>query len=61
MIYTMAGSLGLLLAIQLIGVIAGTFDMLILFERMGSVEGTLMGFPVRTDAASPMHGLGSCG
>jgi NADH-quinone oxidoreductase subunit M len=48
MIYTMAGSLGLLLAIQLIGVIAGTFDMLVLFEHMGSVEGTLMGFPVST-------------
>ncbi|UCD98541.1 MAG: NADH-quinone oxidoreductase subunit M [Chloroflexota bacterium] len=48
MIYTMAGSLGLLLAIQLIGVVAGTFDMPVLFERMGSVEGTLMGFPVST-------------
>jgi NADH-quinone oxidoreductase subunit M len=48
MIYTMAGSLGLLLAIQLIGVVAGTFDMLILFERMGSVEGTLMGLPFST-------------
>jgi NADH-quinone oxidoreductase subunit M len=48
MIYTMAGSLGLLLAIQLIGVIADTFDMLILFERIGSVQGTLMGFPVST-------------
>ncbi len=48
MIYTMAGSLGLLLAIQLIGVVAGTFDMLVLFERMGSLEGTLMGLPVST-------------
>ncbi|MGW8143445.1 MAG: complex I subunit 4 family protein [Anaerolineales bacterium] len=48
MIFTMAGSLGLLLAIQLIGVVAGTFDMPILFERMGGVEGTLMGLPVST-------------
>ena len=37
MIYTMAGSLGLLLAIQLIGVVGGTFDMLILVEQMGSL------------------------
>jgi len=34
MIYTMAGSLGLLLAIQLIGVVAGTFDMPVLFKEM---------------------------
>lgn len=47
-IYTMAGSLGLLLAIQLIGVVAGTFDMPILFERVGSLQGTLMGIPVST-------------
>ena len=32
MVYTMAGSLGLLLAIQMIGVSAGTFDMTKLFE-----------------------------
>ena len=32
MIYTMAGSLGLLLAIQLMGVVAGTFDLTKLFE-----------------------------
>jgi len=32
MIYTMAGSLGLLLAIQMIGVAAGTFDLPRLFE-----------------------------
>jgi NADH-quinone oxidoreductase subunit M len=48
MVYTMAGSLGLLLAIQLIGVVAGTFDMLVLFDQMGSLEGTLMGLPVST-------------
>ncbi len=32
MIYTMAGSLGLLLAVQLIGVVAGTFNLTQLFE-----------------------------
>src|SRR4030066_1281114 len=38
MIYTMAGSLGLLLAIQLIGVIAGTFDMPVLCTKIGTLE-----------------------
>jgi len=48
MIYTMAGSLGLLLAIQLIGVAAGTFDLLLLYERVNLLQGTLMGIPVST-------------
>ncbi|HJW91349.1 MAG TPA: NADH-quinone oxidoreductase subunit M [Anaerolineales bacterium] len=48
MIYTMAGSLGLLLAIQLIGVVAGTFDIPALFERWTTLEGTLFGAPVGT-------------
>jgi len=48
MIYTMAGSLGLLLAIQLIGVIAGTFDMPVLFQNIGPLQGTVMGVPVST-------------
>jgi NADH-quinone oxidoreductase subunit M len=49
-IYTMAGSLGLLLAIQLIGVVAGTFDIPVLFEQFGTIEGssTLMGVPFST-------------
>lgn len=46
MIYTMAGSLGLLLAIQMIGVISGTFDLPLLFERWTSVDQPLMGIPV---------------
>lgn len=46
MIYTMAGSLGLLLAIQLIGVIAGTFDMPTLFAQFANLKGSLMGFPI---------------
>lgn len=43
MVYTMAGSLGLLLAIQLIGVISGTFDLLTLFQSWPTVSGTLLG------------------
>jgi NADH-quinone oxidoreductase subunit M len=37
LIYTMGGSLGLLLAIQLLGVLFGTFDLLTLYERWNSV------------------------
>lgn len=47
MLFTIAGSLGLLLAIQLIGVVSGTFDMPVLFETWPALnEGTLMGLPV---------------
>jgi NADH-quinone oxidoreductase subunit M len=45
MIYTMAGSLGLLLAIQLIGVVAGTFDIPTLFERWATFNEPLFGYP----------------
>ena len=48
MIYTMAGSLGLLLAIQMIGVVANTFDLPTLFTQWNSLEGTLFGLPVTT-------------
>ncbi len=48
MIYTMAGSLGLLLAIQMIGITAKTFDMLELFKQWPSLSGTLLGLPVTT-------------
>jgi NADH-quinone oxidoreductase subunit M len=49
MIYTMAGSLGLLLAIQMLGVVAGTFDMPMLFERWTELSGTsLFGLPIGT-------------
>ena len=33
MLYTIGGSLGLLLAIQLIGVVIGSFDLLVLFDK----------------------------
>lgn len=44
MVYTMAGSLGLLLAIQVLGIASGTFDMIAIFESWPSLEGTLFGF-----------------
>lgn len=48
MIYTMAGSLGLLLAIQMIGSVAGTFDLLELYDRWTSLDGTLFGLSIGT-------------
>jgi len=48
LIYTMAGSLGLLLAIQMIGVASGTFDLVTITERWSSLNGplTLLGLPI---------------
>ena len=37
-LFTMAGSLGLLLAVQMIGVVAGTFDMVSLFQTWPALE-----------------------
>jgi len=47
-IYTMAGSLGLLLAIQLLGVLFQTYDIQTLAARWSTLNGTLMGIPVST-------------
>jgi len=47
-IYTMGGSLGLLLATQMLGVVAGTFDMPLLFERWTALSGALFGLPIGT-------------
>lgn len=49
-LYTMGGSLGLLLAIQLIGVVAGTFDLPKLFEIWPDLltGKTLFGLPMET-------------
>ncbi len=48
-LYTMAGSLGLLLAIQLMGVVSGTFDLVKLFQSWPALtQGTLVGLPVAT-------------
>jgi NADH-quinone oxidoreductase subunit M len=48
MIYTMAGSLGLLLAIQMIGVVAGTFDLTQLFQLWPTLNQPLFGMPIGT-------------
>ncbi len=50
LIYTMGGSLGLLLAIQMLGVLFGTYDLLALYQRWNSLDpsATLMGLPVQT-------------
>ncbi len=48
MIYTMGGSLGLLLGIQLLGTLFGTFDLPVVTERWTSAEGYLLGFPMQT-------------
>ena len=38
LIYTMGGSLGLLLAIQMLGVLFGTFDLVTLYQRWNSLD-----------------------
>jgi NADH-quinone oxidoreductase subunit M len=50
LIYTMGGSLGLLLAIQMLGVLFGTYDLLTLYSRWNSLEpgSMLLGLPVNT-------------
>lgn len=48
MIYTMAGSLGLLLAIQMLGVVGGTFDIPQLYERWTSIDQVPFNLPVTT-------------
>jgi NADH-quinone oxidoreductase subunit M len=45
-IYTMGGSLGLLLGIQLLGVLFQTYDLPVLYERWPTLQGTLLGLPV---------------
>ena len=47
-LYTMAGSLGLLLSIQLIGAISGTFDLPQLFTTWPGLTGSLFGLPMAT-------------
>jgi NADH-quinone oxidoreductase subunit M len=49
MVYTMAGSLGLLLAIQMLGVLFQTYDLATLTVQWSSLkEGTLLGMDVST-------------
>lgn len=46
MIYTMGGSLGLLLAIQLLGVLFGSYELTTITKLWNQLEGTLLGLPV---------------
>lgn len=50
MIYTMGGSLGLLLAVQMLGVLFGTFDLVALYQQWNSLtaDTMLMGMTVGT-------------
>ncbi len=48
MIYTMGGSLGLLLGIQLLGALFGTFDLATITANWTSAQGFLLGFPIST-------------
>jgi len=48
MIYTMGGSLGLLLGIQLLGALFGTFDLATIISKWTSAQGSLLGFPIAT-------------
>jgi NADH-quinone oxidoreductase subunit M len=57
MIYTMGGSLGLLLGIQLLGALFGTFDIAAITARWTSAEGLLLGFPVDTVKAVVFWGF----
>ena len=48
-IYTMGGSLGLLLGIQLLGVLFGTFDLVTLYQNWNSLEAvSLLGMSIST-------------
>jgi NADH-quinone oxidoreductase subunit M len=48
LIYTMGGSLGLLLGIQLLGVLFGTYDLATITQQWTSAQGFLLGFPIET-------------
>ena len=48
MIYTMGGALGLLLGIQLLGALFGTFDLATIIAKWTSAQGSLLGFPIAT-------------
>jgi NADH-quinone oxidoreductase subunit M len=51
-VYTMAGSVGLLLAIQIIGVTLGSFDMPTAFAHWPAMQGNLLGVPAETVRAA---------
>jgi NADH-quinone oxidoreductase subunit M len=47
-IFTMGGSLGLLLAIQMLGVVSQTFDLLTLTQRWRALDASIFGLPITT-------------
>jgi NADH-quinone oxidoreductase subunit M len=57
MIYTMGGSLGLLLGIQLLGALFGTFDLATITQKWTSAQGLLLGFPIQTVKAVVFWGF----
>ena len=48
MIYTMGGSLGLLLGIQLLGVLFKTFDLAVITAEWNNTSGMLLGYPIES-------------
>jgi len=48
LIYTVGGSLGLLLAIQLLGVLFGTYELAEIVQRWNALDGVVMGIQVAT-------------
>jgi NADH-quinone oxidoreductase subunit M len=57
MIYTMGGSLGLLLGIQLLGALFGTFDLAAITDQWKNVQGYLLGYPIATVKAVVFWGF----
>jgi NADH-quinone oxidoreductase subunit M len=57
MIYTMGGSLGLLLGIQLLGALFGTFDLATITAKWTVAQGSLLGFPISTVKAVVFWGF----
>jgi NADH-quinone oxidoreductase subunit M len=57
MIYTMGGSLGLLLGIQLLGALFGTFDLATITSKWTSAEGFLLGYPIQSVKAVVFWGF----
>ncbi len=62
LIYTMGGSLGLLLAIQMLGVLFGTYDLVTLYQRWNSLNPAdpILGFPVNTVKSDCILGVYDC-
>src|SRR5512142_425757 len=56
-IYTMGGSLGLLLGIQLLGALFGTFDLAAIAAKWTTAQGYLVGFPLATVKAVVFWGF----